>query len=249
MAVVTALSAAPQSPGTRIEVVAGTTASGEASAAWLAMIRKRLPDDAYRAAASERKRPGAGDESWDAMIRARIPAWERMVPELSAPYAPIPAPASVRIVLGNRGGNDAFVHDGTTIGFDLGELQRLYGNATRAENERRMDRLFRHEFSHLLQKAWLAEHPWQETTPLRAALLDIWTEGLGNYHSLSEQWWGEAGARSATTSRVLADLEPRFVARLAALACATSGAAPALLAGLASGPFEKKWGALPQRYG
>ena len=119
------------------------------------------------------------------------------------------------------------------------------GRRSAPENQARIDRFFRHEFAHVLQKAWLAQHPWPGNTPLRAALLDIWTEGLGNYYSLSEQWSGEGGARSATTSRVLAELEPRFVARLAALACATSAATPALLAGLASGPFEKKWGALP----
>src|SRR5262249_40728843 len=43
----------------------------------------------------------------------------------------------------------------------------------------------------------------------------------------------------------LTELEPRFVARLTALSCSSGDAEPALRAGLSSGPFAQKWGALP----
>lgn len=44
---------------------------------------------------------------------------------------------------------------------------------------------------------------------------------------------------------VLAALEPILVERFVALACADSAAAGRLLKGMSSGPFTKKWGALP----
>lgn len=107
-----------------------------------------------------------------------------------------------------------------------------------------MDRFFRHEFVHLLQKAWLPTHPWEMDTPLRTAVWEIWAEGLGNYYSLSARWRSGDGRRSEVAARTLAVLEPRFVARLAALACARPAAAAALTRDLSWGKFERKWGAL-----
>jgi hypothetical protein len=81
-------------------------------------------------------------------------------------------------------------------------------------------------------------------TPLRYALADIWAEGLGNYRSLSGRWKALGGRRSEASAARLAELEPRFVARLAALACATPQRGEALMADLSWGRFDRKWGAL-----
>jgi hypothetical protein len=131
------------------------------------------------------------------------------------------------------------------MGFDLAALQRVYGDAAHTDNPDRVDRFFRHEFVHLLQKRWFSRHPFVPDSPTAEALLDAWAEGLGNYYSLSSQWQPVAGAPSPETQRALAALEPRFVARMAALACADSAAARPLLADLSAGPFTQKWGALP----
>jgi hypothetical protein len=221
------------------------TPTGQASEQWLAMIRKRLPPERYDSL-SPLRRPLTSDEAaWYGLIRSRVESWEGMVPALAEPFAPSSPPAEVLIVAGNRGAEDAFTHDPTTIGFDLAALQANYGAARLPENRERIDRFFRHEFVHLLQKAWIADHPVRLDTPLRAALAEIWAEGMGNYQSLSARWLTKDGRRSPTAARALAELEPRFVARLAALACAGSEAAPPLLADLSNGPFDRKWGALP----
>ncbi len=157
---------------------------------------------------------------------------------------PIAPPVEVLIVLGNRGTSDAFTHDPTTIGFNLAALQAGYGGAGLGENGDRIDRFFRHEFVHLLQKAWLSVHPWVADSPVRSALLEIWAEGLGNYYSLSDRWMSQDGARSAAAASALAELEPRFVARLSALACTSPEAAAPLTADLSWGRFDQKWGAL-----
>ena len=61
---------------------------------------------------------------------------------------------------------------------------------------------------------------------------------------MSEPWRSVDGAPSPKAEEALASLEPRFVARLAALACAGQGDAPALMAELSEGKFDRKWGGL-----
>ena len=227
-----------------LRVVRGVTETGEATDQWLAMLRKRLSREEYDSVAPVRKPLTTGERAWAELILSRAVTWEREVPTLSDLFRPVSPPEDVLIVMGNRGAGDAFTHDPTTIGFDLAALQANYGDARNPLNGDRMDRFFRHEFVHLLQKAWLPVHPWGMETPLRSALAEIWAEGLGNYYSLSARWRSSGGGRSDLAARTLAALEPRFVARLAALACVRPDAAATLTRDLSSGPFEGKWGAL-----
>lgn len=230
------------SPAPRVRIELGLDSAGVASDRWLAMIRRRIGDARYDSIAVIRRPLSEHDRGWLELIRSRRDAWEREIPALARLFAPVPPPAEAVVVLGNRGGEDAFTHDPTTIGFDLAALQRVYGDAAGAENPARMDRLFRHEYVHLLQKAWLAAHPYPMGTPLRSAIAEIWAEGLGVYFSMSERWRGRA---SEAALRARAALEPVFAARLAALACAAPEEAESLTAGLSFAPFERKWGALP----
>jgi hypothetical protein len=227
-----------------IEAVWGVTPSGEPTDEWLTLLRRRLADAPYREAAGLRKPATVEETRWADLIRSRLPVWESRRESMAALYRPAPPPARVRIILGNRGTDDAFTHDAVTIGFDLSALQAVYGSADRQENHERIDRLFHHEFTHLMQKAWLVDHPWTAGTPLREALLDIWLEGIGNHHSLSQRWRSIQGAESAASREARERLEPRLVARLSALACAPAEQAERLLAGLSRGPFDQKWGAL-----
>ncbi len=177
------------------------------------------------------------EQGWTELIQSRMADWKTQAAPLTVSFAPI-EPPEFQIVLRTGGNRDAFTLDERTIAFDVSKLHALYGDATLPENRDRIDRFFRHEYVHLLQKAWLKKHPYPADTPLRAALLAIWTEGLGNYYSLSPRWHGESKVARDTLAR----LGPRFVARLAALACASD---EKLIADLSEGPFEEKWGALP----
>jgi len=209
----------------------------EDAALWQQMVHKLTGPHAVAATETT-----DAQRAWAALIRSRAAQWESEIPKLATYYASVDGPAVATIVIGNGGGQDAFTHDPTTIGFDVARLHAEYGDATAPENTDRIDRFFRHEYTHLLQKAWLREHPYDENTPLRAALAGVWKEGLGNYYSLSEKW---RGASSETAAKARAELEPRFVVRLAALACASSEEARALTADLSMGRFDQKWGALP----
>jgi hypothetical protein len=76
-------------------------------------------------------------------------------------------------------------------------------------------------------------------------LADIWLEGMGNYYSLSDAWRSVEAKPSSKAADVLSVLEPRLMTRLAALACAASENTRELSKNLSSGPFDRKWGALP----
>lgn len=229
----------------RLRLVTDVSAAGMAGDQWLAILRSRLSDSAYRGIAGLAHPLDRRERQWAELIGERLPSWESELIGLAATYAPAQPPATALIVLGNRGGADAFVHGRTTIGFDLSALHASYGDPREPENRARIDRFFRHEYTHLLQKAWLDLHPAASETPLDLALMDIWAEGLGNYHSLSSRWRRADGSLTDEARSTLAVLEPRFLARLAALACARPETAASLSAGLSAGRFTEKWGALP----
>ncbi|HEX7029106.1 MAG TPA: hypothetical protein VF254_00770 [Gammaproteobacteria bacterium] len=226
-----------------VEIVPGVDDTGRATALWREMIRKRLPAADFRAIEHLEKPLTAGEAAWAALIHSRAAPWEKEAPALAQVFRPL-APPAARIVLGNRGGEDAFTHDPHTIGFDLERLQAIYGDAAKPENTARIDRFFRHEYTHLLQKAWLQQHPYAADTPLDAALLGTWLEGMGNWYSMSDGWRATDGRESGKARETLAILVPRFVARLAALACATESDAKRLMADHSMGRFDRKWGAL-----
>jgi hypothetical protein len=227
-----------------LNVTVAVTKDGRAAGRWLAMIRPRLTEAELRAIGPLRKPLSPAERAWADLIRSRETVWEGEIPVLAADFEPVAPPARVEIVLGNRGGPDAFVSD-PVIGFDLGALQAAYGAAALPENAERIDRLFRHEYVHLLQKAWLRERPYATDSPLRAALAEIWAEGMGNYRSLSARWRADDGRPSAAAAEARAVLEPRLVARISALACAPPQRAAELTADLSTGRFDEKWGALP----
>lgn len=228
-----------------VTVVSGTTREGAATELWRTIVRRRLAPHDFDSVAVLVRPLLPEQQEWVALITSRAASWPGAIPPLLTLF-PSVAPRPVQVVLGNRGGDDAFTHDSLTIGFDLASLSRTYGPATAEGNSARLDRFFRHEVVHTLQKRWLALHPYNPTAPLEAALLDAWLEGLGNYYSLSPRWYpGADGTPAELTTRALAVLAPRFVARMTALACADSTRAAVLLADLSSGPFEQKWGALP----
>jgi len=227
-----------------IQVVLGVETDGRATEQWLAMIRKRLPAPSYASLAPSRKPLTPQERLWADLIRSRAAAWQSRRDLLADPFPGVQPPRRVVIVMGNRGGDDAFTHDPRTIGFDLAALQATYGDATDADNPDRVDRFLDHEYTHLLQKAWMADHPYSDDSLLEEALLDIWLEGIGNYRSLSPRWRADRGRATETTAGALARLEPRFAARMAALACASEADGRALMADLSRGRFEDKWGAL-----
>lgn len=230
---------------TKLTVVPGTQADGKMTDAWYDALASRYPHiaDATELHAPQPETPE--QRAWHALIDSRREAWEAMVPALSVDYAPATAPAEVSILVGNRGSDDAWTAGPARICFDLAALQENYGDANTAENSARIDRFFRHEFVHVMQKAWLASNPQPLDTPMQRAAYELWAEGLGNRESLSSKWIDGDGRLTEHARKTLDVLVPVMRERLAALREATPEQAEALTKDLSSGPFDKKWGALP----
>ncbi len=231
-------------PPIPVTVALGVEADGTVTDAWVDAIRGWHDGEALGDVLREQHAMSDEEAGWAALIHSRAAAWSAMTDSLRLPFGGVVPPEAAYVLLGNVGGQDAFTPSDSTIGFDLRRLSDLYGAASASENADRIDRLFAHEFTHLLHKAWREEHEPLVTSPLDRALWDCLVEGLGNYRSLSARWLEDEGDLTPHAREVLTRLQPIFAERLAALQHASDAEASVLMEGLSSGPFDQKWGAL-----
>ncbi|MGH7493627.1 MAG: DUF5700 domain-containing putative Zn-dependent protease [bacterium] len=221
-----------------------TSSDGAATASWLKAIRHWHDEETLADIYAKKKSLSEEEALWAGLIKGKLSIWVTMIDSLQKPFQAVTPPDTVAILLGNIGGEDAFVYSHATICFDLNKLHRLYGSASTTANNARIDRFFAHEFTHVLHKAWRKKHNLELASPFDYALWECLTEGLGNYRSLSDRWIAASGKLTPHAQEVLLRLQPVFVERLSALEHASAEAAEPLLAGLSMGPFDQKWGAL-----
>jgi len=234
-----------QKSQTTLEVRSGQDLDGMPTQEWMRAILVFNDENSLRQI-SQTSSPFTDSElKWAKMIERRAELWPNQIEQLRAPFSGIAAPNRVAIILGNIGGNDAFISENRNIAFDLSRLLLLYGPGDTPSNIDRLDRIFAHEFTHLLHKQWRTDHRPVVQSPLETALWICLTEGLGNYRSLSARWADPDGSLSAHAQEVLLRLQPIFVERLSLLAAASDDEAENLMKGLSMGPFDEKWGALP----
>ena len=86
--------------------------------------------------------------------------------------------------MGNQNGEDGFGIGDASVYLDLSALSRIYGDAKKAGQPELLDRLFAHEYTHVLQTVWERTRPLPVATPLDRAPRQLWREGLGNMYSL-----------------------------------------------------------------
>src|SRR5690606_12323749 len=93
-----------------IEVLNGTDDQGRATALWLEMLDRRLPDADYQAVAGIEKPYTEKEQAWATLIRERAADWHKEIPALAKLFEPVTPPKKITVVLGNRGAEDAFSH-------------------------------------------------------------------------------------------------------------------------------------------
>ena len=228
-------------PVTSLELQSGVDTSGAATPEW-----KRAVEEHEGSTLTWTTRPFTAEErAWQDTIRGRLAEWEQRIPALMVPFEGQRPIQTIRIVCGDQNGEDAFGVGGETIDLDLSTFTRLYGAAGAPGNRQRLDRIFAHECTHVLQTRWEATHPFPVSTPYDRALRQLWREGFGNLYSLSDEWVTPGGDPTPQARRALAGLEPIFVDRLRRLSTAPDSEESALRSGLSSGALAQKWGALP----
>ncbi len=184
---------------------------------------------------------------WADLIASRLSVWESQLDQISVPYTKIDVPRNVSVVVGNSGARDAYTYTEkfpSTIFFNVSVFVRSYGRANDNTNQDRIDRIFAHEFTHLLQHRWSEVNPYPLANPFERALTVSYKEGFGHYRSISNKWKDENGRITQHAQKTLRGLEVAFVDRMLGLKQASGEEAEVLMQGLAMGPFHKKWGAL-----
>ena len=229
-----------------IRLERGVDESGSPTNVWLDVMRDHLSKEALDELINTKRRLSDPEMDWANVIQSKLSSWENQLEDIAIPFSDVPIPDHISIVVGNAGHLDAFTSNKfeTKIFFNLSVLVREYGDAKNRENKDRIDRLFAHEFTHLLHYQWFHKHPYIPSTPLEEALKRCLVEGIGHFRSISPRWRDENGHITDHSEDVLASLEPVFVERLIAIKNATETEAPELMQDLSMGRFDKKWGAL-----
>ena len=185
--------------------------------------------------------------NWAKLIQSRTQVWESQLEHIAVPFQTINRPKKITLVLGNEGGRDAFTLTSmfpNKIYFNLSVLSNSYKNANTEKNRNRIDRIFAHEYTHLLQHRWSEKNPFPLTNHFNLALNEAYKEGFGHFRSISKKWKDENGLITEHGEKALSRLEAVFVERMSLLITASNVEAQEYLKGLSTGPFHKKWGAL-----
>ncbi|HMV08724.1 MAG TPA: hypothetical protein PK325_15670 [Cyclobacteriaceae bacterium] len=218
------------------------------SDAWLEALRTRQSKP-YLDSLAQVARPLTGDEhDWFTLIQSRAARWNSFRDSLSIPFDGITLNDSIFVLTGYLGDDDGFTYQHRTICFDLTAFYDNYGAATSDENNSRIDRIFAHEYTHLLHKAWAKENNLTLKDFQDSILWECLYEGIGMYRSLSKKWTIQNDSLPAATREALDKVYPVFVERLLQihqLENPTAAEKTALNKNLSRGNVDKKWGAFP----
>ncbi len=195
------------------------------------------------------RRPLTDEElEWKRLIESKAALWGHMRDSLAVPFGNETLDDTLYIMVGYMGRDDGFTFRYEAVCLDVTALNREYGSAALPENKPRIDRLFAHEFMHLLHKDWARRKNLRLTSFRDSVLWECLYEGVGMYRSLSQKWLPVDGVLPEISKKVLGELNPVFVERLTTIessANLTEEEKVRLHSGLSRGPVNKKWGALP----
>jgi hypothetical protein len=188
------------------------------------------------------------ENEWIELIESRTPHWNQLKYSLKVPFGDIYINDTTYVLLGYQGGDDGFTYEFQTVCFDLTALLNAYGSANATVNTNRMDRLFAHEYTHLLSKEWARQNDLKLTSYKDSILWECIYEGIGMYRSMSNTWFPIGDSLSYASSRAFETLYPIFTDRLITIMNKkqlNSIDKKRLHQNLSRGSMTQKWGALP----
>ncbi len=188
------------------------------------------------------------EQDWLELIDSKSKVWNTFRDSIKVPFQNIKLKDTIYVLLGYRSGDDAFTYKDQTVCLDLTALHRAYGSAKNLENDNRIDRLFAHEFTHLLSKKWAKNNELKLNTFKDDILWECLYEGLGMYRSMSSKWYPIGDSLSHTSKNTFEVLYPKFTEKIIKVSTQpnlTIEEEKELHANLSRGSMKKKWGALP----
>ncbi|WP_025667627.1 hypothetical protein [Aquimarina megaterium] len=188
------------------------------------------------------------EQDWINLIESKATKWNTFRDSLKVPFQNIKLKDTISILLGYQGGDDAFTYKNKTVCLDVNALHREYGSAKKPANDNRIDRIFAHEFTHLLHKQWAKENNLKLDTFKDQILWECVMEGFGMYRSMSTKWFPVGDSLSMTSKNTFKNLYPIFTEKIIKVSTQsnlTREEENNLHANLSRGPMKKKWGAMP----
>lgn len=222
--------------------------NGQISAQWRDALRSRIDASTLDSFARIKRQLNREELAWEQLIRSKAGLWNSFRDSLAVPFNGIVLKDSIIVMLGFLGVDDGFTYKEKTVCLDLTALYRAYGEASLTESNDRIDRIFSHEYTHLLHKEWARKSNYTARTFRDEILWECLYEGIGMYRSLNNKWLPVNGILPSMTVKTLEILYPVFTERLVSVGKnpePTNKEKTNLNAGLSRGPVNKKWGAFP----
>jgi len=188
------------------------------------------------------------ENEWYELIGSRTKQWIQLKDSLKVPFGNIYINDTTYVFLGYQGSDDGFTYQYQTVCFDLSALQNAYGSAKDSINTNRMDRLFAHEYTHLLSKEWARQKELKLTNYKDSILWECIYEGMGMYRSMSTKWFPIGDSLSDVSLRTFESLYPIFSEHLTTIHTSKELSEVdkiRLHKNLSRGSMKQKWGALP----
>jgi len=215
---------------------------------WIDALKTRQSEE-YLDSIQQITRPlSKGENEWKEIIESRLEYWSSIKDSIKVPFGTTFINDTTYVLLGYTGYDDGFTYKYKTVCFDITALNREYGSANDSINTNRMDRIFAHEYTHLLHKEWAKQNDLKLETYKDSILWECFYEGLGVYRSMSKKWFPVDDSLSKTSEETFKTLYPIFTDRLIIIdssALLSKQDKIKLHKNLSRGSMKKKWGALP----
>lgn len=224
---------------TRLDVVD----RGVLGETWLKIIKNRHSKQFLHQLRKDRELLTPSQLLWYRQFISTIPKWEKRRKALELPFLEVSRPDKLELIFANRGGSDGFSFGLRYIGIDLQKWVENYGSIPAPNAGDRISRILSHEYTHLLTRKWAIQNSIKPSSFQEKVLYELFYEGLGNYYSLSNKWVTENGSLTITAQKTLVKLVPTLRKKLKSVLLGSQD--KELVKGMSTGPFSKKWGALP----
>lgn len=230
----------------RVVIIRPGISENQLSFEWKSALLTRMSKERIDSFGAIKRDLTVEESAWQQLIASKLSGWNDFRDSLHLPFPAQSLHDTIDVLLGFLGNDDGFTYGAQTVCIDLTALHRAYGAASLQENDSRIDRIFAHEYTHLLHKAWAKDNRLVLRSFKDSILWECLYEGIGMYRSLHQRWLPVDGELPAATRQVLKELYPVFTERMIRLQTTTDlseAAKEALHANLSRGPVQKKWGA------